>query len=298
MITKPMLATAVKSIDDLTYPLIASPKLDGIRCLMVGGKVLSRSFKPIQNDYIRKTLTNVLPEGADGEIIVGDNFQEVSSGVMRKTGEPDFTYWMFDLAPKGADAPPYAERLQAMREWAETHLIMCVVIVPTTVINDVAELLAYEEKCIAGGYEGVMLRAHDGPYKCGRATLKQGWLMKLKRFKDSEAVILGFEEQMLNTNRADKDAFGRTKRSSAKAGKVGKGTLGKFRVRDVHSGVEFEVGTGEGLTQKLRQKIWDDRDAYLGKTIKYKFQPHGVKEKPRLPIWLGFRDADDLGGDE
>ena len=122
--------------------------------------------------------------------------------------------------------------------------------------------------------------------------------MKLKRFKDSEAVVLGFEEQMLNTNRADKDAFGRTKRSSAKAGKVGKGTLGKFRVRDVHSGVEFEVGTGEGLTQKLRQKIWDDRDAYLGKTIKYKFQPHGVKEKPRLPIWLGFRDADDLGGDE
>ncbi len=290
-----MLASNAESIDELAYPVIASPKLDGIRCLMIGGQVLSRSLKPIRNDHIRETLSKILPEGADGEIMVGSTFQDVSSGVMSRRGEPEFVYWMFDLAPGGADAPGYTDRLLAMTEWGKAHADETrVVVVPTETIHSAEQLREYEQRMIDAGYEGVMVRAPGGPYKCGRATAKQGWLLKVKRFEDSEAEVLGLDEQMQNINEATKNELGRTQRSSAKAGKIGKSTLGAFRVRDVHSGIEFSVGTG--LTDAQRQEIWDNRAAYMGRIVKYKFQPHGVKEKPRLPIWLGFRSTDDMSG--
>jgi DNA ligase-1 len=297
-ITKPMLASAAKDLNDLKYPLIASPKLDGIRCLKVDGKVVSRSFKPIRNDYIRGILEQLLPEGADGEIMAGDNFQQVASSVMSKAGEPAFKFHMFDLAPEGADAPGYQDRIQAMTDWkAANDPDGHVVVVETVVIGSVDELLAFEAKCLEAGYEGVMTRRPDSPYKCGRATIKSQDLLKVKRFEDSEARVVGFVEQQLNTNEAKKDAFGRTERSSSKAGKVGKNTLGKFVVEEAGDKgwtQPFRVGTGLGLTQELRQEIWDNQDRYLGKLIKYKYQPHGVKDAPRLPIFLGFRDEDDL----
>jgi hypothetical protein len=115
---------------------------------------------------------------------------------------------------------------------------------------------------------------------------------------DSEAVVIGFEEQMSNQNEAEKDAFGRTKRSKALEGMVPANTLGKFLVKEVGNtpwqGQEFAVGTGKGLTLKLRQEIWDNRVKYIGKTITYKYQPHGVLNLPRLPVWKGFRDLRDL----
>jgi len=56
-INRPMLAVAIKDLDDLDYPLYVSPKLDGIRCLIHPelGPV-SRKFKPIPNDHIRVSL--------------------------------------------------------------------------------------------------------------------------------------------------------------------------------------------------------------------------------------------------
>ena len=103
---------------------------------------------------------------------------------------------------------------------------------------------------------------------------------------------------MENTNDAEEDAFGQIKRSKAINGMIGKNTLGKFIVREVGDtpwkGVEFAIGTGEGLTQELRKQIWDDRKSYIGRYVTYKYQPHGVKDRPRLPIWKGLRDKRDL----
>jgi DNA ligase-1 len=166
--------------------------------------------------------------------------------------------------------------------------------VPITQINSYDELLVYEDEQLANGFEGVMIRDPNGPYKCGRSTEREGWLLKLKRFEDSEAEIIGFEELMHNNNVATIDELGHTKRSSAKAGKAPAGTLGKFKVRDVKSGVDFSCGTGVGLTQAKRQEIWDNRSKYMGKIIKYKSQTVGVKDAPRVPVYLGFRDPIDM----
>ena len=303
VVTRPMLADSVADTKTLPYPMIASPKIDGIRCLIVDGHAVSRKFKPIPNHHIRAVLERILPEGADGEILAGKTFQAVSSAVMSHEGTPEFQYCMFDLVEcncRKADLlQPYSERLECMDHWwdnqASEEAQQIVQILPTVLLKNEEELLAFERKCLEEGHEGIMLRSPGGPYKCGRATLKQGWLLKLKRFSDSEAEVIGFEEQMHNDNEKQINELGLTKRSTAKAGKRPAGTLGKFKVRDLKTGVEFEIGTGEGLTQELRQKIWNHQKDYLGQLIKYKSQPTGVKDRPRFPIFLGFRDPIDMG---
>ncbi len=161
-----------------------------------------------------------------------------------------------------------------------------------TVISTHPNLKTFEEKCLRHGYEGVMIRSFDGPYKCGRSTVREGFLLKVKRFKDSEAEILGFTPRMHNTNEATVDELGHTKRSSAKAGLVATAYLGTLKVRDIKSGVTFDIGTG--FDDALRKEIWDNKDVYKNKIVKYKSQEIGTKDKPRFPVFLGFRDRRDL----
>jgi DNA ligase 1 len=314
-ITRPMLADS-KSVTDFTtvrYPVLASPKLDGIRAVMVDGKLVSRKFKAIPNDHIRETLELCLPDGFDGELIasndvvtVGDltklaNFQDVTSAVMTKTGKPVFVFNVFDWVCITL-SEPFEDRLERASWWVAPHMSCghprwAIAIVPHKWVRNVAELDAYEAQCLAKGYEGAMLRDPQGPYKCGRATFKQGWLLKVKRFEDAEAKVVGVEEQMHNANEAKTDELGLTKRSTHKAGKVPAGTLGKFVVVGVKGrfkGITFRIGGGPGLTAERRKKLWNVRDTLLGKLVKYKYQDYGSKDAPRIPQFIGFRDRRDM----
>jgi DNA ligase-1 len=277
------------------YPVLCSPKLDGIRCVKINGRVLARSLKPIKNNYIRTTLERLLPDGIDGELMSGDTFQACTSAIMSEDGEPAFKLWCFDyvFGENGLERK-YNLRVIALKEEIEKIHDDRVAFVPVKQINNEKELLAYEAEMLSQGFEGVMLRNPIGPYKCGRSTEKEGWLLKLKRFVDSEAEIIGFEELMHNNNEKKINELGLSHRSSAKAGKTPGGTLGKFLVRDLNTKVEGRIGTGEGLTQKLRQQIWDNRSTYMGKIVKYRFQAIGVKDKARIPVFIGFRDEIDL----
>jgi DNA ligase-1 len=296
-ISKPMLAETLEiqdesQLDALKYPVLASPKLDGIRAIMKD-RILSRKFLDIPNIYVQ-SLTRDLPPGLDGELMLNGAFNQVQSGIMTEDGQPDFEYWVFDYV-KDTLKKPYLERMKDLE--ALKLPAFCVKLLPKA-LNNKHELIAYEQESIDAGFEGIMIRAANGPYKSGRSTLKEAFLLKVKRFKDSEAVVVGFEEQLENRNKATKDELGHTKRSSHKANMVGKGTLGKFLVKEVGStpwnGRCFAIGTGEGLTNELRQEIWENKDKYLGKIVTYKYQVHGVLVLPRLPIWRGFRDERDL----
>jgi len=298
-ILKPMLAGTLKDVNQLDYSkgYLATQKLDGIRALMIDGKLVSRTFKPIRNNHIRKVLEAVLPDGADGEIVCPGEFQATSSGVMSADGEPEFTYYMFDYVKDDLEKP-YSERMCDISYWlvrtgedTNPGFDNIRVLFPT-LIESHNELKIFETKCIDDGFEGVILRTPDSPYKCGRSTAKQEWLLKLKRFCDSEAVILGFGEKLHNDNEATKDNFGHTVRSSHKDNKTPMNTLGQLMVKDIKTEVEFSVGSG--FNDELRQEIWDNKNKWLNKIIKYKYFPKGVKDKPRHPIYLGVRDKEDL----
>jgi DNA ligase-1 len=158
------------------------------------------------------------------------------------------------------------------------------------------ELVAFEKQALGLGYEGVMLRSLNGPYKEGRATLNQGWLMKLKRYVDAEARILSMYEEMENQNEEFTNELGRTARSSHKENKVGKGQLGGFNVVGVNGAykdVEFRVSSSS-IDHDERKRIWT-ADNVVGQTITYKYFPIGSDEKPRAPVFKSFRSAEDLG---
>ena len=74
---KPMLAgkatdEQISKLFDKVKEMYASPKLDGIRCMIQDGVALSRSLKPIRNEFIQSILSNPMFDGLDGEIISGD----------------------------------------------------------------------------------------------------------------------------------------------------------------------------------------------------------------------------------
>ena len=291
LITKPMLAGKCERMNALSFPLLATPKLDGIRCLKIGGRALTRSFNPISNIHTREWIEANLPDGVDGELIVrGATFSETAGHVGRESGSPDFTFAVFDFVNDGLDVP-YACRMQELARLPQYERVQKVLPLE---MRSLDELMAYEERCVAEGYEGVMIRTPGSPYKCGRSTEREGWLLKIKRFEDAEAVVLDTYEGMSNLNEAQRDAFGRTKRSSAQAGKVGRGELGGFVVSAVDSNVVFRLGYNHVLGGIDRVTLWEQRESLRGKLVKFKHQPSGAKEAPRFPKFCGFREAWDL----
>lgn len=300
---KPMLADKVTDVSALRFPVLASKKLDGVRCLVQDGRLVSRTLKPIPNVNVQKKFAG-LPEGTDGELIVGDPrdpeaYRRTVSVVMSDDKPTNFIkgyevyYYIFDTFSDAGD--PFIHRAAATSDTAIKYYRQDVAHVDQVEIKNADELQRLEEAWLAEGYEGVMLRDPLGPYKQGRSSERQGWLLKLKQFEDAEAVVIGYEEENENTNTATTNALGRTERSTAKAGMVGKGTLGKFTVVGVggtYDKVEFGVGGGFDAAQ--RKNFWADRENLLGHILKFKYFASGSKERPRFPIFLGWRDERDM----
>lgn len=294
MTFKPMLAATDTGDFAPRFPVLASPKLDGIRCLGMDGAALSRTLKPIPNGYVQDMFA-LRPwlQGKDGELGVGpitspNLMQATTSGVMSRDGVPDVKFYVFDRwdQPSGMDFHARYNSL-SMPEgdtFAE--------IVPHVTIYDAESLAKFEAYCVKKGFEGVMYRSFDGRYKHGRSTLREGWLVKLKRFMDDEAVVIGYEELQHNQNTQTTDNLGHAKRSTHQAGKVGGGVLGALVCRTA-DGIEFNIGGG--FTAADREMLWAVRDSLIGKLVVYKFFPHGVKEAPRHPVFKAFRNPIDIG---
>ena len=283
---KPMLAEDCGDIENITYPAYASIKIDGIRCLMLDGQATSRSIKPIPNEHIRSELAKLGLQHFDGELLVGDKFHEATSGIMSRDGTPDFRYYVFDHFQYPEVG--YLDRLAFLQILPSDARI--IPLYPVECENR-AELEAFLEKALAEGHEGVMVRNAHGPYKFGRATVREGFLLKLKPMATDEAVVTGFYEQEMNLNEATINALGHTERSSHKDGKVGKDTLGGLVVVHRVYG-EFHLSTG--FTDAQRREVWANQERYLGKLAHFKYQKHGTKDKPRIPTWLGWRNPEDL----
>jgi len=287
---KPMLAAACL-IENLQFPLIASAKLDGIRGIVSTGQMLSRSLKLIPNAHVQALFGSRDLDGLDGELIVGppnasDVYRVSNSALMSHDGEPDVTFYVFDRH----DAPsmPFTTRLKMLNAVRHPRIKK----LAQHYVSNLGTLLELEQAYLNEGYEGLILRHPDGQYKHGRSTEKQGWMLKLKRFTDAEAEIIGFEELLSNKNEAKKDALGHTERSSHKENMVPMNTLGALLVRNIETGVEFSIGTG--FTASDREEIFTNRNAYTGQIVKFKSFEIGVKDKPRFPVFLGFRNEEDM----
>ena len=286
---KPLLAVQA-DLNSLDYSdMWCSPKLDGVRAIVIGGVVMSRNLKPIPNKHVQIMFRDF--EFYDGELIAGNPtsksvYRDTASAVMSVDGTPDVTFFVFDhIETPDEDFNLRNARLDNAGD---------VKVLPQHPIADKVDLENIESLYLEAGYEGVMLRKARGPnskYKFGRSTAKSQTLLKLKRFTDAEYEVVGFQERMHNGNEATVNALGHTERSSHKENKVGRGDLGALVCRTA-DGLEFNVGTG--FDDELRRRVWDNREDLRGKLVKVKSFLIGVKDAPRFPVFISFRDEIDL----
>lgn len=301
---EPMLAAKPKTesdYDKITYPKLASPKYDGIRAVVRGGKLWSRKGLLIPNMVLQKRFGRKAYEGFDGELVAGgpeEGFNYCQSVIMSAEHEDTdrVRYYVFDYLRGNVAGYAYESRNIELRKAvvggdnSNDRYIVVVDQIPVTKEG----MATYEAACLADHFEGIMLRDPGGAHKYGRSTLREQGLVAIKRFVQAEGRVYGWEEQMANTNEATVNELGRTKRSSAKAGKVGKGVLGAFKVVVVAcseapelQGAEFNVGTG--LNDEQRAIFWKQREGLKGQIITFKFQKHGTIFAPRIPVFIGFR---------
>lgn len=297
MIKRPMKGNQIEIADfeKLVYPRLASPKIDGFRCVL-GQYPMTSRLSRFPNEHFHQALSGLLLPDVllDAEAVVGRRrgsgvLQRTSSGLTSKAGIPDFTLWVFDCP--GHLGYDFIQRHTIAQQIVKELKHPQVKILRHHVIRDAQELEEYLEDCLERGYEGIMTRSPDGPYKEGKATLREGYLLKVKPFDTAEGRIKGWFEEEQNTNEAKREATGKLKRSSSKEGKVPKGRLGGFILHDIKDG--FEVRVGGGFTKSQRIGLWkliQGGHDFRGTLVRYSKQRVGQKDKPRHPNFTEFVD--------
>lgn len=299
---RPMKGDQIEDLSKVRLPVYAFPKIDGFRCVLSHRPLTSR-LSPFPNVHFDRELSKLLREPLlDSEAVVGSRRGEgvlgrTSSGLTSKDGEPDFHLWCFDTPQLGYR---FEDRLKLTKQIIRDIDHPRIHFLKPKLIESLDELEEYLEVRLAMGYEGIILRCPNGPYKFGKSTLREQWMLKVKPFEDFEARIKGYFEEEENTNEAKREATGKLKRSSAKAGKKPKGTLGGFIGDELDSkgkptGVEVRVGGG--FTAAQRKAFWAIRDELVaaGAIMKCKKQKIGQKDKPRHPGFISLRPEWDLG---
>ena len=245
---KPMLAKKHDGQDPMGWWM--SEKLDGVRAIWDGEKLLSRSGKTF---CAPGWFINDLPKDIvlDGELWEGRGLFQQTVGKVRTKIDPDWNgirYVLFDCIGEGS----FAARI---RKLYQADLPDHVEILEQIPCSGMLQLLNYERKIIKLKGEGVMLRKPLSLYEHKRSSA----LLKVKRMQTDEALVIDYET-----------GKGRN------AGRVG-ALLCKFR--------DKIISIGSGLTDTDR-----DIPPAKGSMITFSFFELTERGMPRFPSFIAVRD--------
>ena len=293
---KPMLAPNDKvNISDINFPIYASLKLDGIRCVFKDGEMLSRSLKQIPNKQLQqkyqvlKDLSKTMGV-IDGELYSPElTFQEITHFVMTQDLKeeilPDsLKFYVFDI--DSGDETSFKDRVY---KYYGLHRIPTIQCVEQYTIKNEEEVMSMFEKALRDGYEGLILKDMNGYYKYGRATTKQGLMYKIKPFKTYDLVVTDVLERKENTNESKLNELGYKQKSNTVDGFLLTGIAACFMVK--YNDLDMKVSlTG---TEEFRRGIWENKESYIGGVIEVKGMEVGSKDVLRHPVFVRFRDDKD-----
>jgi DNA ligase-1 len=127
------------------------------------------------------------------------------------------------------------------------------------------EVLDWEEKAVADGYEGVMIRNRNAEYLYGHRSYD---LLKVKSAVDQEYQVVGFTHGV---------------------GKFEKSVIWLCKTKD---GNTFEVVPK--TTSERKEYYFAHGKEYIGELLKVRYQNLTKYGIPRFPRGLGFRDRRDM----
>ena len=129
--------------------------------------------------------------------------------------------------------------------------------------NDVSKILEFLNEAINNGEEGIMINITNAPYEFRRSSS----LLKVKKMQDIDLPVIGFEE-----------GSGRHQ-----------GRLGALLV-DYNGDI---VKVGSGLSDELRDDIWQHQEDWLGRTISIQYFEETANQNGgkslRFPVYLDYR---------
>ena len=244
-------------------------KLDGVRVITVihdvnGNKIemFSRNGKQFHNfDHIIDELKAVLQEKPapypmmlDGEVMSA-NFQDLMKQVHRKdnVSANDAVLHLFDCSPledflNGGWDKPQNIRSLFTKHWVEENADKLEHVqalewedIDFDTPEGQARYVELNKAAVDGGYEGVMIKDVDAPYRSKRS---HAWL-KSKPFIEVSLEVTEVEEG--------------TGRNA--------GRLGAVVCRGTDDGKEISVNVGSGFTDNDRDSFWNSRDSLIGQIV-------------------------------
>jgi len=293
---KPMLApNETIDIKTLKYPLLASYKLDGIRCIFKNGQMYSRALKQFPNIKLRErfeVLSNDFKCSeliADGELLAKSlTFNELS-GITRQLDKElpkDLYFYCFDAILKDNFDETFKTRSDRVSRIVKE--VPYLKILPQFIVNTPEEIEPLYEKALAWGCDGLILRDPNGRYKFGRGTIKEGLIYKMKPFKTFDSKIISVIQATEVREGAEKkiNELGRSVTSKKKDDRILIQKASAFGV--MYQDKELKVTIA--MTDEEKNEVWKNKNKYIGKWIEYKGMLVGAKDLPRHPVFLRFRD--------
>ncbi len=268
-----------------TEVVAVEPKLDGIRCegIVKNGeaKLYARSGKLITNfdNTIGKDLSQ-LPDGVYEGEIMGEDFTALMRQAYRKEEvDTSGTYLaVFDFIPleewmnKKSSTPCDIRYLEVVRRLSGKEPESTGMTIDKSVYSNLRiverryirsdhdKIKEIHDRYVEKGYEGAMIKDPTAPY-----SFKRDWsVMKFKAFHDVDLPI----KQLLE---------GTGKHS---------GKLGSFVVD--YNGIDVQVGSG--LSDALRESIWQKPKAFIGRIIEVRYQEVTPDGSLRFPTFVCFRN--------
>ncbi len=302
------LAIKVKGYKDqlknITFPCFASPKLDGGNGLVIKGessiKMIQRggdnypTFEKMgrtktlgnvdsEEEYIMSSSINRIMEdlGVDavnGEIYKhGVHLQDIQSAAKKEnnlTGELEFH--IFDYCGTKDD---FTTRMSKMSMIEDTLFVK---MVPSIIVQSHEEIEEYHTKCIAEGFEGVVIRNANGVYEY---NIRSCDVFKYKIPKDGEYRVIGHKIDKHGhavweciCNISVEDYFNHRKTMIPKDQKV------------LDKEYTFSVKRKGSASERLMEAAIAEEKH--GEWLKIEFESFSKLQKPLKPVGIVFRECD------
>ena len=257
--------------DKIHFPCFIQPKLNGQR-LMIDkeGNAWSKQGEPLQfpEYWTGVKEAAMVAGGLDGEIYAGLesegglSLQKIISAFRKKNPDtPKLKLWVYDIPDMQLT---FASRNALLEEIYKTCEAVEVVVVPSQIVNDWDEAVAFAKGVVELGYEGAILRNFDGMYEFGKRSYD---LQKLKFRQSAEAVVVSVTQD-----------------------KNGDGVLLCQAINGKQTGVQFECLMRKDADENINYRKYSNALLLVGKAITYEYEELREKLVPTKPVGIAVRE--------